>query len=354
MDGKGKSTDEGGKKPNLYRFNPDAGYIFSVQVFPTELFSILTNLNSEPLHTYSEKIKNDEKSDVIINKITKTFKKLQKDKNINPEKIIGIAIGAHGITDINKGTVVTSPHFPSWGENLPFRDLLRKSIKTDIPIIIDNQIRFQALAEKNNGNGKNKKNIIVVEGGEGLVAGIIIKDSIKRGIHNLAGEIGHMVINPDGEQVCACGGKGCFEALISINRVIEIAKEKYLENKDSIIFKDKKPGEINIYDIFESSNVGDKFAQELIDDVVKWFAIGFLNMVLMCDPEIIIIQGIYAKAGDYFLNKLREQINKVSLPKLNKDIEIQYSKYGKEAGVIGASFYTVAEFKKSKFENLNI
>ena len=352
MDGKGKSTDEGGKKPNLYRFNPDAGYMFSVQVFPTELFSILTDLNSKPLLTLTEKIGEDEKIDIIIEKITKTFKSL-KNNNIDLDKIISIAVGSHGITDINKGTVITSPHFPSWGENLPFRDLLRKRIKKDIPIIIDNQIRFQALAEKNNGSGKKKKNIIVVEGGEGLVAGIIIKDSIKRGMHNLAGEIGHMVINPDGKYVCACGGRGCFEAMISINRVIEMARERYNSEKDSLIFKEKKSKDIDIFDIFEASNKNDKFARELIDDVVKWFAIGFSNMILMYDPEIIIIQGIYSKAGDYFLNRLKEQINEVSLLKIDKDVEIKYSKYGNDARLIGASLYLVSQFSKSIFEDAN-
>jgi len=159
-----------------------------------------------------------------------------------------------------------------------------------------------------------------------------------------------MIINPEGKYECRCGGRGCFEAMISINRLLEMAKEKIIINKDSLIFKDKEPGEINIYDIFKASNDGDRFAGELIDDAVKWFAIGFSNMILMYDPEIIIIQGIYSKAGDYFLNNLRKQINKVSLLRIKKDVEIKYSKYGKEAGVIGASCYMVSEFTKTIFQ----
>ncbi len=344
--GKGKSTEEGGKKPNLYRFDPDAGFIFSVQVFPKELLSTITNLKSEILFKSSKKIEENESIDIIIKKITGTFNDMTASNNINRKKLLGIGVGSHGITNMDTGTVITSPHFPSWGENLPLRDLLRKNFDDDIPIVIDNQIRFQALAEKNSKKGKSKRNIIVIEGGEGLVAGIIVKNSIKRGIHYLAGEIGHMVINPEGEYVCACGGRGCFEAMISINRITEMAVEKFGDNKDSLIFNDKKSNEIDIFDIFNASNAGDRIACELIDDAISWFAIGFSNIILMYDPEIIIIQGIYSKAGDYFINNLRKQINKVSLLKIEKDVEIEYSKFGKEVGVIGASNHIVSEFFK--------
>ncbi len=343
-EGKGESTNEGGKKPNLYRFNTNAGFIFSIQIFPKEILSTITNLKSEILFINSEKIEKDENINIIIEKITKAFNDMVVNNNIDSKKLLGIGLASHGITNISTGTIITSPHFPSWGENLPLRDLLRKNFGDDIPIVIDNQIRFQALAEKNSENGKNKRNIIVIEGGEGLVAGIIVKNSIKRGIHYLAGEIGHMVINPEGEYMCACGGRGCFEALISVNRLKDIALKKFKDNKDSLVFKGKKSHEIDIFNIFSASNAGDRFARELMDDVVKWFAIGFSNIILMYDPEMIIIQGIYSKAGEYFINNLRKQINNVSLLKIRKDVEIEYSRFGKEVGVIGASDYVISEF----------
>ena len=255
----------------------------------------------------------------MIDRIVQSYENLVNNNQIDRKKIIGLSIGSHGITNFRDGIIITSPHFPSWRENLPFRDLLSEKLPDNIPITIDNQIRFQVFAEQAKGLGKGKKNIIVMEGGEGLVAGIIVKDAIKRGVHYLAGEIGHMVINPKGEEICACGVKGCFEAMIYVDRVLKMARNKNRENKESLIFRNKSPNKISIYDIFNASNKGDKLARELMDDVIGWVAIGISNMVLMYDPELIVIQGIYSKAGDYFIQNLREKINTVSLPRIKKE-----------------------------------
>ena len=68
------------------------------------------------------------------------------------------------------------------------------------------------------------------------------------------------------------------------------------------------------------------------------------NIIVMYDPEMIVIQGIYAEAGEYFLNNLRDRLDTVSLPKFSKNVEIKYSKLAREAGVIGGVAYIISEF----------
>ncbi|GAI09161.1 unnamed protein product [marine sediment metagenome] len=67
---------------------------------------------------------------------------------------------------------------------------------------------------------------------------------------------------------------------------------------------------------------------ELMDDVISWFAVGISNIILLYDPQIIVIQGIFAKAGEYFLDNLRIKVNEISLPKIKKETKIEYSKLG--------------------------
>jgi len=342
IEGKGQSTSEGGKRPNLYKFNPRANYVVAVRIFPSEIIAILTDLQCNILDSRTIDIKINEKIDVVIDRIVRLYEDLISDNGISRDKLLGMAVGAHGITNFRDGIIITSPHFASWGENLPFKDLLEEKLPDQIPIIIDNHIRFQVYAEQARGVGVGFKNIVVLEGGEGLVAGIIVKDSVKRGMHYLAGEIGHMIINPNGEEVCACGARGCFEAMISVNRILRLAKEGYEDNRDSAIFRNKNVRDITIYDIFEHANRGDRFARKLMDDVISWFAIGISNMILMYDPELIVIQGIYEKADRYFLDGLRKSINTVSLPRIEKNVKIEYSHFGKEAAALGAASYLIS------------
>jgi predicted NBD/HSP70 family sugar kinase len=83
-----------------------------------------------------------------------------------------------------------------------------------------------------------------------------------------------------------------------------------------------------------------------MDDAAKWYSLGLTNLVLTYDPDVIILQGIFVKAGNFFIQKLCERINRVSLIHIEKDVQIAYSGFGAEAGVIGASAYVVSEYFK--------
>ncbi len=342
--GKGKSTEEGGKKPNIFKFNADGGYAVGIVIFANKLLSVITNLRGEILKKISVELQTNEKFNIVLKKLVNSYEQLINDTGIDRKKITGLAVGTYGVTNFDKGVVIFSPHFPSWGENVELKKNISEQIPDKIPIYVDNGNRFQAFAEKTVGIARHEKNIVTLIAGKGLGSGIIMENEIKRGGHFLVGEVGHMIINPISEEICACGGKGCFEAMVSTARIIRMAKEKYDRYPGSLVFNGGNPGEINIYNIFNASAKYDELALELIDDVINWFAIGISNIILLYDPQIIIIQGIFAKAGKYFLDNLRKRVNEISLPKIKKETKIKYSELGDKAGVLGAVSYAISKY----------
>ncbi len=342
--GKGNSTEEGGKKPNIYKFNDDGGYAIGMIISANKLAAIITNLKSKILYKNTIPLKTNEGFDNVLRKIISLYNNLIDNTNIDRKKLVGLAIGAYGITNFTRGEVIFSPHFPSWGKNINLKEKILEQIPGKIPVIVDNHIRFQVFAEKILGLAKEKDNIVAVQAGKGLVAGVIIENEIKRGNHYLIGEIGHMIVDPEAREICACGGKGCFEAMVSTNRILRMAREKNKEYPDSIIFDGNDTGTIDINRIFDASNKGDKLALELIDDAINWFGIGISNIILMYDPQIVIIQGIFTKAGDYFLKNLKEKINKISLFSIKRETEIKYSELNDTAGVLGAASFVLSKY----------
>ncbi len=342
--GKGSSTEEGGKRPNIFKFNADGGYAIGMIISANRLFSVITDLKSKILDKISITLKTNEGFESVLKKIIDSYNYLINNTNSDRKRIVGLAIGAYGITNFTEGKVIFSPHFPSWGKNLDLKKEILEKIPDKIPVIVDNHSRFQVFAEKILGLGKENNNLVALQAGKGLVAGVIIENEIKRGNHSLIGEIGHMIIDPEGREICACGGKGCFEAMVSTNRILRMAKEKYKEYPDSIIFNGNNPDAIDIYDIFDASNKGDKLASDIMDDVINWFGIGISNIILMYDPQIMIIQGIFTKAGEYFLENLRKKINKISLFSIKRETEIKYSELGDKAGVLGAASYVLSKY----------
>ncbi len=342
--GKGSSTEEGGKKPNIYRFNENGGFAIGMVISANKLSGVITNLKIKILYKKSIPLETDEKFESVMEKIIALYSELIKKSDIRRDKIIGLAVGAYGITNTDKGEVIFSPHFPSWGKNLNLKEEITRRIPDEIPVIVDNHSRFQVFAEKVLGLGKGKNNIVAVQAGKGLVAGVIIENEIKRGNHYLIGEVGHMVVDPEAREICVCGGKGCFEAMVTTNRILRIAREKYKDYPDSVIFKGNGPDNVDIDTIFDASNNGDRLALYLMNDVINWFGIGISNIILVYDPQIVIIQGIFTKAGDYFIKSLREKINRVSLFSIKRETEIKYSKLGDNVGVLGAAAYVLSRY----------
>jgi len=342
--GKGKSTEEGGKKPNIFKFNADGGYAVGIVIFANKLLSVITNLRGEILDKISVELQTNEKFNIVLKKLVNSYEQLINDTGIDRKKITGLAVGTYGVTNFDKGVVIFSPHFSSWGENIELKKNISEQIPDKIPIYVDNGNRFQAFAEKTVGIARHERNIVTLIAGKGLGSGVIMDNEIKRGGHFLVGEVGHMIINPASEEICACGGKGCFEAMVSTRRIIRMAKEKYDRYPDSLVFNGGKPDEIDIYNIFNASVKYDELALELIDDVINWFAIGISNIILLYDPQIIVIQGIFAKAGKYFLDSLRKKVNEISLPKIKKETKIEYSELGDNVGALGAVSYAISKY----------
>ena len=146
--------------------------------------------------------------------------------------------------------------------------------------------------------------------------------------------------------MCGCGGRGCFETMVSGKRILRSAKNKIERHRGRSALKKAAPAALTIQTGFEASDKGDALAQEVVDEAANWFAIGASNLVLAYDPEIIVLQGIFAEAGDYFIRQLRRKINEVSLVHIRKNVQIEYSRFGRDAGVLGAAAYVIAEYLK--------
>ncbi len=221
---------------------------------------------------------------------------------------------------------------------------MRKLIDCGAPVFVDNVNRFQALAEGQRGLASGARSFLIVDALiEGLGAGIIREGRIEHGAHDLSGEIGHMILDPDGYP-CICGGRGCFEAMVSSRRLLENVGNGYAAHADSLIFSGSPAGHAGIEDVFKAFKEGDDFAKRIIDDMIRWFAHGLNNVVMVYDPEMIIIQGIYTCLGEYFLRGLRDRLSTLSLPAIRKDVRIEYSSFGPERGIIGGSLFVCQSY----------
>ncbi len=347
ISGKGSSTEEGGKKPNIYRFNENGGYAIGVAITASKLKSIITNLKGDILFSIEFNLKTNEDLDSVIDKIVESYNLLVEKAKIDSSKIVGMGVGIYGLTDYDKGIFYYSPHYTSWGKNILMRDKIKKRIPKNVNVFIDNLPRFQVYAEKAFGAAKKAKSVVSIVAGYGLGSGIIIDNDIVRGYHKILGEVGHMIINPYEEMRCACGGKGCFEIMVSVDRLKKLIETKKDYFPDSILIEKIDNGSLKDLPpevIFEAYKGGDSLAVDAMQDIINWFAVGLSNIMLIYDPQVVILHGVYTKAGNDFLKKIKNKINSISLSGMKKETAIKFSELGDKAGVLGAAAYVINKF----------
>lgn len=340
-DGKAPAGIEGGRKPQIYHFNSTARYSLGILIGEKVLSGRVVDLNIGTVARFRRDITLEATVEELLVAIDALLARLIDDAGIARASILGVGVGSQGITDSERGVVLVSPHNPGWGTQLALRDLIRQRVGAATPVYVDNAIRFRTLAETTAGILRNARNALVIHSAEGLIAGNILNASIYGGVHNYAGSIGHMKVNVNDSERCDCGGYGCFEMQVMQRRVFARAHELRGSFPESSLF-DSDGREPDMPALFAATERGDALARAVMDEVISWFAIAIHNLILMLDPEKVVIQGNYAKAGDYFLDSLRARVPQVSLINVSHETPIEYSFLeDEEAGTLGAASYVL-------------
>lgn len=338
--GKGSSTEDGGKRPELFRFNPDFGCVAASHIFPEHIFTALFDMNGTMISSYTKAIEKNMPIEELVDKIwTDTDALLQKESK-TVDQLKGLVVGTHGITDGDTGIVHTSPHFPSWGISAHFKELLDAKRPHQLITLVDNQIRYQTFAEWKLGQGKGCEHLIVVEGGLGLVAGIVSNGRILHGNSGLAGEFGHMCVDPGDGIACHCGNDGCLENKISVAHL----NQRIVELKESHPESSLPKESVELSTLAQHAQAGDALASQVLNEAADWIARGLSLLCLGAAPQRIIIQGLYAAAGDSFYERLNHSLSNY-LPKVPSLVpEVLPSTFGEERCAIGASHMLIDAF----------
>ncbi len=239
-------------------------------------------------------------------------------KKIFPIKKAGI--GFAGSVNFKRGIIIGTANMNGIKNLYIKRDLEKKC---DIEITVDNDAHCFALAETHFGAGKNYKDILCITLGTGIGGGIIIDKKLCRGADNTAGKIGHIIIDKNSDIKCGCGGFGHWESFTSGKALAKLYKVATEQEVDAEI-------------IAEMAGRGEKIAQKVIIEAGYNFAIGIANLLNILNPEIVIIGGSLIKIDllwNTFLNNLPSFLE----GKAVANTKIVKSKFGDEAGVIGAS-----------------
>lgn len=275
--------------------------------------------------------------DKVISNIKKILKELVNDR------VKAIGIGIPGPVDFERGIIKEMPAIPG-AKNVEIAKEIQRDFKK--PTFVDNDANNFVLGEVVFGVARGKKYVIGITLGTGIGGGIVIDGRLYRGSRNYAGEVGHIVISPNGQQ-CNCGKFGCWEAYGSATAIIRNALSSKKRDINSKL--NNYPSEkIDARLVIELAKEGDKFCREIAQNAFFYIGMGIASLVNILNPEMVVIGGGVSLAGEYLIEPVRRVAFENILPPLREGLEIVLSRFGNNAGMLGA-----AGLAKTEFEKLN-
>ena len=250
------------------------------------------------------------------------------------EKIHAMGIGAPGGNYYN-GTIEQAANL-EWAKGIvPLADMFASRL--DIPVAITNDANAAAMGEMIYGEAVGMKNFVELTLGTGVGSGIVANGQLIIGCDGFAGELGHMVVEPEGRP-CGCGRKGCLETYCSATGVVRTTVAMLEESTDATSLRDIPREELTSYDVYKAAMTGDAMAQEVFRQTGRRIGVACANIATFLSPEAFIFFGGLAQAGDLLFRPMEEAYNEnvLSLYK-GKAKFLKSGLDGAKAAVLGAS-----------------
>ena len=214
------------------------------------------------------------------------------------------------------------------GEQLPGRTLL-----------IENDANFAVLAEQRLGAARGYDDVVMVTLGTGIGGGLMVDGRVQVGSAGFAGEIGHMVVDPNGPS-CPCGRRGCWERFASGAGLGVLAREAALAGRlgEVVRIAGGDPESVRGEDVSAAAASGDPAAQQVIREVGWWIGFGLANLAAVLDPGCFVLGGGVIQAGDLLIESARTTFAElVEGGDRRPGILIAAAAFGERAGAVGGA-----------------
>ena len=323
----GRGESIGGKSPILLSVIADSRYLIGLNLAQDKFIGAIVNLRGEIKEIVEAPVSNGNGQSAldlvyqIIDQLTK--------KRIKP--LVGIGVGTPGLVNTREGIIVTAVNLV-W-QDLPLGQLLEKKYK--IPVSVLNDSQATAIGEfVYGGVHARDENLIVINAKHGIGSGILLNGRLFQGDGGGAGEIGHVVVQENGE-LCRCGKRGCLETVSSLRAVLKRSKYSSLDQAQAA---------------FAS---GDKHAVQVVEAAAHYLGISLANLIGTLNIQKIVLTGDMTRFGEKWLAVVNASMRDAALGRLSENTKLELGTLDYRACILGASAYLLLDDYSLLFQQDN-
>lgn len=330
----------GGKRRNL-EIADSAGYVVGVDLGQTHLALGLCDLRAALLQrTRAPLLLRRETPEAVLDRIASTAAELMARAEVEPRRLLGIAVGVPGPVDHARGVAVSPPVMPGW-DHFPVSSYLAE--RFGCPVFVDNDVNVMALGERDRGAAQDAADFMFVKIGTGIGCGLVVRGEIYRGAKGAAGDIGHIALDGDGT-ACRCGNRGCLEAVAGGEALQALAEAAARDGRSAFLAQRARAGEpLDSAALALGATAGDEACTAALMESGRRVGDVLAKLVNFFNPSLIVVGGGVALVGERYIASIREAVYKRSTPLATSDLVVKKALLGQDAGIIGAAVLALEE-----------
>lgn len=313
---------QGGRKPTMLLINNKAFYVIGVDAGPMVIDYVIADLAGNVVTRASSELTMPITNTQFLTTLKEGVHAVIGDTPIDLEKIIGIGVAMHGVVEVETGTSLYAPNLGL--TNIPIKEELEQEFELEVKV--ENDARAMALGESWFGNHGELDSMLAVNLGRGVGAGLVINGKLYHGAQDIAGEVGHMTIDINGE-ICECGNRGCLQTFATGPAITKHAEK---------IIKEVKQIPLTGEQVYEIALAGNEEFVKVLEDTGAIIGVGLTNLIHIINPSKIVLGGGVTKSGKFILPAVHESIEQRALTPRAKQTEVTLSELGDDATIIGA------------------
>jgi len=341
---KTENTGERGRNRVLLALNPEAAFVAGVKLSASQISCAVCDMTGNTRSSIFTPMRLRKKNvEFITDLIGDIVHHTVNEAGLALSSISGVGIGIPGVVDIRTETCHWSPLYDAG--DIPLRDRLQKHL--NIKTYIGNDANTLALAHQWFGEGKGVDNFLVVTLEDGVGMGVILNGQLYRGTRGFAGEFGHLVIDPEGDE-CICGNRGCLQTFLGGFAIINKA-EKLVEKG---LWKRQTDTDMTFKEIIIAAKDGEKELSEIFHRAGHFLGVGLSSLINIFNPEKIILAGKSIEAGDLMFKPMYAAIKKHAFGDMLELTQIVIPEWQYTDWAAGAASLVLQELYKSPFNTI--
>lgn len=313
-----------GRRPTLLSLVPGAAFAIGIDIGREHVRVIICDLAGEPVAEHWSPARVDEAPTATLDLAHDLVQRALRDAAVTPDRVLGAGVGLAAPIDPGTDEIRADGILPGWRGVVPAAEMRER---LGVPVQLANDADAGALGENTFGAGQGINDMIYVRLSAGVGAGLILAGRPYRGARGTAGEIGHVCVRPDGV-ICPCGNRGCLETVAS-----PVAVARQLEHVLDRPSADRLPSLLA---------AGDRRVLRAVADAGEAVGFALSAVVNVLNPELVVVGGELAAAGEVLLEPIRATIHRHSLTGAAGTAKVITGVLGDRAEVLGAAALILA------------